>query len=250
MIGRVAALLLAILIPGQAVACPEPIQGLLFHSCWSGGQAEASILLLPEDDPAKLTGNGILVTGAYTSREKRKDGRTKPVGLFMRDGEVINRNLGRMDGILIIDPSRGEPAIYHRQQVPAGEEVYDLTMLDQRSEFIRHASARNFSVMQSHLLIIDGKPDVTPREDAPEYRRRLLFTDAYGFGIWQSPAPATLHKAALQIVEQLSPVMAINLDMGSYDFCERISDGIRVNCSLVPGIDTKKLSNMLFLSTR
>lgn len=239
--------LIAVTISGQALACPEPTQGLLFHSCWFAEGAGARLLLLPEDDPDALSGQGFLVTGAYTSRETRKDGRAKPVGLFMRDGEVANRNLGRMDGILVIDPAQPVPRIYHRSRVPVGEGVYNLTMLDQRNEFLIQASARRLSVLQSHLLIVNGRPDVTPRDDAPEHVRRILFTDGAGFGLWQSAGPLTLHEAAETLAARFAPRMALNLDMGSYDLCWRLEDGSRQNCAQLGGVDPGKLSNLLFV---
>ena len=249
MMQRLAAFLIAALISGQALACPEPSRELLFHSCW--GTAWAELRLLPEELPLLETaaaGRRLIVTGAYTGTESRGDGLTKPVGLFVHGGAVINPNLGRMDGVLLVDPANGQPKLHHRARLPFGGRDYDLTELDQRRAFLAEASAHGISVLQSHLLIIDGRVDVRPQEDAPVFVRRMLFTDDTGFGIYQTRWRETLHDAARQLAEALAPRMALNLDMGSYDYCQRAEDGAESGCGGLDRNDTGKLSNLLMLT--
>ena len=112
MMQRLAAFLIAALISGQALACPPPSDKLLFHSCW--GQGRLAVYLLPEDLPLPAVappGRRLAVTGTYTARDSRGDGRPKPVGLFVHGGAVINPNLGRMDGVLMVDPAIGTPEL-------------------------------------------------------------------------------------------------------------------------------------------
>ncbi|MFQ5564839.1 MAG: hypothetical protein ACE5EU_00530 [Paracoccaceae bacterium] len=246
---RLAAFLLTTLIAGQAIACPEPSRALLFHSCW--GTARAELRLLPEELPlpeAGATSRRLIVTGAYTARDIRGDGLPKPVGLFVHGGAVINPNLGRMDGLLLVDPTSGGPELYHRSRVPLGGRDYDLTVLDQRRAFVAEASAHGLSVLQSHLLIVDGQVDVRPQEDAPVFVRRMLFADAAGFGIYQTRWPKSLHDAARELAEASAPRMALNLDMGSYDYCQRAEDGVESGCGDLDRDDTGKLSNLLVLT--
>ena len=249
---RLAALaLLLTLVARPAAACPEPGGTVLFHSCW--GEARLELLLLPEDLPLPsppVEGLRLTVTGAYTGADKRGDERPNPVGLFLREGQVVNRNLARMDGILIVDPESGQPAFHHRAQVRLDERHYDLRDLDQRRAFIAEAAERGLSVMQSHLLIDGGERDVRPQEGAPAHVRRVLFLDAEGYGIWQAPTAMTLHDATIALTEALAPEMAMNLDMGSYDFCRRAEAGAETGCGALTSEGAMKLSNLLMLTLR
>ena len=94
-----------------AHACPDPGGLLLFHSCW--GRAGVELITLPEEE-AQLSlldgaAEALLVTGGYTGKDTRDEGLPNPVGLFIDDAKVINPNLARMDGVLVIDPGRRKP---------------------------------------------------------------------------------------------------------------------------------------------
>jgi hypothetical protein len=246
---RLAAFLLTTLVAGQAFACPEPSRELQFHSCW--GSAQADLRLLPEElplPPPPDTGQRLIVTGAYTGTEPRGEGLPNPVGLFVDGGAVINPNLGRMDGVLIINPATGRPKLHHRERLTFAGREYDLTTLDQRHAFLDAASGQGVSVLQSHLLIVDGRVDVQPQEIAPTFNRRILFTDDAGYGIYQTPGSRTLYDAATQLAEALAPGMALNLDMGSYDYCQHVRDGEVSACGMLGRDDTAKLSNLLVLT--
>ncbi len=250
MILRLAAIaLLTTLLARPALACPERSDSLLFHSCW--GEARAALALLPEDLPLPAPEPGtrrLVVTGAYTATDTRDEGRPKPVGLFLRRGELVNRNLGRMDGVLVIDPASGQPGFHHRERVALEGRTYDLRDLDGRHAFIDAARGRGLSVMQTHLLIASGVFDVHPQEGAPAFVRRLLFADGDSFGVWQTPGAATLYEAAAELDAALGPRMVMNLDMGSYDFCRRAEGGVESSCGSVAPEGTGKLSNLLVLT--
>lgn len=233
----------------SAVACPEPSETLLFHSCW--GDARASVLLLPEDEVpgAKGEGRRLVVTGAYTAREPREGNKPKPVGWFMRDGVLVNQNMARMDGLMIVD-SKGGVRLVDRSAAPLDGESFNLREVEPRAAFRQRASDLRLDILQSHLLIIDGEPDVAEQSDAPEYRRRLLFTAPHGWGLWESRGAVTLHDAAYALKVELKPDMALNLDMGSYDYCQRIEDGETRNCGVLPAGQTEKLSNLILLELR
>lgn len=250
MIPRLAALaLLLTLVARPAAACPEASDSLLFHSCW--GAARLDIALAPEDLPLPAPpddGLRLIVTGAYTATDTRADDRPKPVGLFLRRGEVINRNLARMDGVLILEPESDRPELQHRDRVELGGRVYDLADLEQRRTFIAEAAEMGMSILQSHLLVDAGEADVAPLDGAPISVRRVLFADAHGFGIWQSETPLTLYDATAQIMTALEPQMAMNLDMGSYDFCRRAETGVETSCGGLVSDGARKLSNLLVLT--
>lgn len=237
------------LVPLSAAACPPPSAELLFHSCW--GRAGLEVLLLPDDLPilpGLSTGRRLIVTGAYTARDTRDDGLPKPVGLFIRNGMVVNPNLARMDGVLVVDPESGAPVLYHRTNVLFAEKVYDLTILHQRRAFTTAAAKAGISVLQSHLLIVDGKVDVRPQDEAPVFVRRMFFVSAEGFGVYQPGAAMTLRAAAESLADEIAPTMALNLDMGSYDYCRASAYGAEVGCGILGSSGTEKLSNLLLLT--
>lgn len=244
----VLAAFLLLLSSAVAAACPPPSDELRFHSCW--GRAGLAVRLLPEDLPlaaAPSTGRRLVVTGAYTARDTRGEGLPKPVGLFLRDGAVVNPNLARMDGVLIVGPGPGVPALHHRTRVPLAGRIFDLTRLHERRAFTAAASEAGLSVLQSHLLIVDGMVDVQPQDEAPVFVRRMLFVTSEGFGIYQPGAAMTLLAAAERIAAELAPTMALNLDMGSYDYCRDFASGTETGCGILGPADTGKLSNLLLL---
>ena len=242
-----AAVLSGLLAPA-ALACPAPSDNVIFHSCW--GEGRLAILALPEDlplPPAPEAGRRLIVTGAYTAREARSDGRPKPVGMFVSRGRIINRNLGRMDGVLVLPEGSGVPQLYHRESVSLGGREFDLTDIAQRNAFLAEAEEHRASVMQSHLLVADGALDLRPQEDAPHSLRRFLFFDEAGFGIYQTGWPRTLYDGAAEVAAALAPQMVLNLDMGSYDFCLAAEAGVETNCGNLGAEALDKLSNLLLL---
>lgn len=239
---------------GPAPACPAPSPTLIWHSCW--GEARFALHLLPEDLPLPPPAPGeerVTVTGAYTARETREGGYPDPVGLFLRRGELIGRHLARMDGILIVEPDGRAAHLAHRGAVPLGGAIHDLTGFESRARFLRDAVTAGVSLLQSHLLVVDGRSDVAEVENAPAYIRRLIVEDAHGLGLWQSRWPLTLHEAARAVIADLAPRMAMNLDMGSFDFCLRERpEAAPETCGAVPpdGTGTAKLSNLVSLAVR
>ncbi|MGB0410766.1 MAG: hypothetical protein ACPGFA_04190 [Pikeienuella sp.] len=200
--------------------------------------------MLPED--AGTTPQGALdVTGAYTASDKRVGNKPKPVGLMVRDGEVISREFVRFDGVLTSDAT-GHARIHMRTNVVLGERAFDLNNATQRSAFLVQAANDGFDVLQSHLLIIDGVADVADQEGAPTFRRRIMFQmDNGDIGVFDSsPRALTLHDATEEVAARFAPRMALNLDMGSYDFCRK---GVAL-CGALAEAGTAKLSNLLRFS--
>ena len=196
--------------------------------------------MLPEQ--AGPTPVGALdVTGAYTATDKRDDGKPKPVGLFARGGEVVSREYVRFDGVLTI--TEGAPMLHHRRRVMFGGQRFDLESMSNRARFLAQAAETGAAVMQSHLLIVDGQVDTAPIDGAPRFRRRILFQMADGgFGVYDSsPRALTLNEATEEVAARYGPEMALNLDMGSYDFCSR-GEAL---CGALGLQATGKLSNLL-----
>lgn len=244
-----AALVAAVAFHAPAAECPPEDAFLLLHEC--NGPFTTAAALLPEDAALMTEARGprLVVTGVYTSTERREEGVPLPVGLFIRAGEIVNRQFGRMDGILLVTPE-GRLSLHHRARVTIGRTRYNLTAPARRNAFLAAASEAGLSVLQSHLLIVDGRVDVAQSDDAPRFRRRLLFVDRDGrAGLWQSAGAVTLHDAAMELSQTLGPAMALNLDMGSYDLCLRqeVGDGPRegADCGRISWFDAGKLSNLL-----
>lgn len=227
---------------GPAAACDAPAaDDLLYFSC----APEAALLVLPEDAGAPTTSpDALTVTGGYTAVDRREDQKPKPVGLFARDGEIFSREYVRFDGVLVVEG--GALALHHRRRVRLAGRLWDLDRPEERRGFLDAAAASRASLLQSHLLIIDGAVDTAPIADAPVFRRRILFQRADGgIGVWDSGRRAmTLHQAALEAHRLFAPRMAINLDMGSYDFCQR-GEAL---CGALSYAQTGKLSNMIRLT--
>jgi len=238
---------LALLLPQAAAAadCPEQSGRLLFHSCH--GPASAELLLLPEETEG-LTGGGpgetLVVGGGYTGADRREGGLPNPVGLFVDNGRIVSPNLARMDGILVLGAD-GQPRIHHAAEVPNRGEIADLTDPDQRLDFAARAAEQGVSVMQSHLLIAEGRVDVREQAGAPTARRRMLFAGPGGWGLYQTAEAVTLFDAAWELQQRFRPEMALNLDMGSFDYCLATRDGVTSNCGVLGAADTAKLSNAL-----
>ena len=239
---RFAATVAAVLIVvPQAWACETPSdEGVLFYSC----TPKAELLLLPEDAGApSLAPDQLLITGGYTATDKREGDRPKPVGLFSSEGRIASREYVRFDGVLtIVD---GEPKLHYRRRVDVNGRRFDLEDRSDRSAFLEAAEASTASLLQSHLLIIDGAVDTAPVSGAPVFRRRILFQKNEAVGVWDSgDAALTLDEAAREVAARFAPDMALNLDMGSYDFCRKGPE----NCGALSYAQTGKLSNMLRLS--
>ena len=191
-------------------------------------------------------GQTLTVTGAYTGKDRRDGDLPNPVGLFIDNGKVINPTLARMDGVLLIDAD--VLSLQHRERVAIGGARYALGDPAARRAFAERAADAGLSVAQSHLVIVEGALDARPVEDAPVAVRRLLFTDAHGYGVYQSPEAMTLFDGAEALKAELAPEMALNLDMGSYDYCVATEGYSLTNCGVLGVDDTGRLSNLLRFS--
>ncbi|MEM1345385.1 MAG: hypothetical protein AAGI34_12505 [Pseudomonadota bacterium] len=225
--------------------CPEPAPSLLFHSCW--GRARAELLLFPEDTLPATTAAGrqLTITGAYTGRDRRAGDKPNPVGLFIHSESAINETLARMDGVLVLSPDT--LTLHHRARVTLDGTPYDLREPTQRQRFTESARAAGLGVLQSHLLVVDGVSDVTDTEGAPRFTRRILFTKDGAWGVYQTKTALTLHDATEAVLRAHAPEMALNLDMGSYDYCRLSIAGTIRNCGYRALSDTDLLSNLLVL---
>lgn len=236
------------LAASPAMSCPDPITEMLAHSCWNDTRID--VLLLPEDKAAlNLDGPAIAVTGGYTDITKRAGGDPKPVGLFLWQGSVINHVISKMDGVLLVAPGHA-PSVQHRERIILGGKRYDLTDPAQRKAFVGAAKRLKVSMFQSHLLIVDRRIDVRPPKVSRKAVRRLLIEDSDGLALVQTPRPMTLFAAANWAAMVFRPRMALNLDMGTYDYCMRHVGGAVKKCGRVTAGGVAILSNVLKFRAR
>ncbi len=225
----------AILSEGVLLLEPEP------------GSARVRLLFLPDDAaaverPSLPDRRRLTVTGAYSSGD-----RFGPEGFVLRRGEPVRPIPQGWDGVLVVTPEGGA-SVHDVSAVALGGDAFNLRDPDQRRTFLDEAEDLGLSAIQSHLLIKDGALDLRPVDNAPLFRRRLLFETVDGrLGVFDtSPAPLTLYDAAVALRQAVPGVrMALNLDMGAYDFCVWRSPGERRLCGFLSAPDRQALTNMI-----
>ncbi len=219
----------------ETVPCRESAS-LLLNSCKTPVAVHLRIV------PYKSEDNGdhvMTVTGTYSSAD-----RFGIEGLVIQGGKLVSRRYKNWDGVLIVD-AQNKPHVFHSSDVTLMGEHFNLKEKPSRTAFIAKAKDLGVSVLQSHLLISNGGLDVSDVVGAPEFYRRMLVTfDDGSFGVWQTADAKTLYAAATEVKKQLDPKMALNLDMGAYDFCLRGPKHALSDCGalLVP---VEKLTNLL-----
>ncbi|MEH6359542.1 MAG: succinate dehydrogenase [Amylibacter sp.] len=212
------------------------LPSVLIHSC----QTDVQVYLRVLPDEAQTDSQHMLtVAGTYSSGD-----RFGIEGLVIKDGKIISRRYQNWDGVLIID-KKGVPNLYHARDVALDGENYNLKEKSLRDGFVAKAKELGVSVLQSHLLINDGRLDLKDVANAPKFKRRMLVIMNDGsFGIWESAQAKTLYDAAHQVQQELNPKMALNLDMGAYDYCVSGPAGAQKDCGRLI-VSEDKLTNLL-----
>ena len=216
---------------GMALADCVQSDNILISSC----DRDLSVQLI---QPASLDGVSpeIAVTGTYSSGD-----RLGIEGLAVIEGEILSRRLQGWDGVLIIGQD-GQPELFNARDVRFEGRSYNIKDPDQGGALLGDVAAAGASMMQSHLLISDSVLDLRNLENAPVFYRRLFYVAQDGsFGLWQPDARLTLYDAAVMLQDELQPRMALNLDMGAYDFC-RFKNGQDCGRLTVP---MDRLTNIL-----
>ncbi|MEM9093506.1 MAG: succinate dehydrogenase [Pseudomonadota bacterium] len=228
-------------------ASPSAMAETLFLS----DAAQAEVFFLPEEasrlaDPAPSDATRLRITGAYSSGD-----RFAPEGMVIRHGRPTHPWPQGWDGLFIVERS-GRASIHDMARVALGGGVFNLRERASRESFLARAAIDRISVIQSHLLIRNGLLDLRRIEGARTFRRRILFqTDDGGIGVYDtSPRALKLYDAALELQRQVGPVMALNLDMGAYDFCELSTAGETRSCGLLSRDGLGKLTNIVQLTAR
>lgn len=219
--------------------------GLIFLEDRTGA-ASVQVRFLPDeteaiDDLPAGEWERLLVTGAYSSGD-----RFAPEGFVIRHGDPTHPWPQGWDGLLVTAPD-GTAAIHDVTRIDMGDAWFNLRDKTERRAFVDRAGRDGLTAIQSHLLINEGVLDVHPRDGAPRFRRRLLFQlDDGRLGLWDThPRAATLHEAAVELFDALAPRMALNLDMGAYDFCEKATSNAAESCGIVDRRQMQNLTNLI-----
>lgn len=230
--------LLSVTSISQAQEC-QISKSLLIASC--NNPLSVKLRVLPDDTEPDST-HLLTVAGTYSSAD-----RFGVEGLAIKNGEIISRRYQNWDGVLIITDD-GLPRVFHAEDINIESEKYNLKEKSSREAFLKNATKNKFSVLQSHLLIRNKMLDLEDVENAPRFKRRLLvILEDESFGIWETRAPETLYEAARQLQDDLNPKMALNLDMGAYDYCFLGPVGVQIDCGNL-NVSEDKLTNLLEFS--
>jgi hypothetical protein len=182
----------------------------------------------------------LVITGAYTSSYKR------PVGLFTINGEIINPAIRDWSGLVII--SNGKVYIENAKNIVLNFRRLNIVdSLDDLRVFIDWVEDNKASVFQSHLVVNNSLPKASSKN--AKFRRRMIYEDINNdIFIYDSyEKELTLFDAANFLIKEHNAIKAVNLDMGTYNYCNRkLKNGIE-NCGYLK--DTTILSNVLRLKT-
>ncbi len=219
-------------------SCPSEV-GMLVHSC--DQPVSVNLRVLP-DEVTPNSDHLLTVAGTYSSGD-----RFGIEGLVIKDGVQVSRRYQNWDGVLIIAPD-GTPDIFRADDVTIDDIHYNLKDATSRGAFIIKAVEDRLTVLQSHLLISQGQLDLMDVPDAPKFKRRLFITLPDGnFGVWETDISETLYDAAVQLQSNINPDMALNLDMGAYDYCQKGPVGAQSDCGRLL-VSKDKLTNVLEFS--
>ncbi len=238
-IGWMAAITIAAPVSAlDTASCPTGA-GILLQSCEQ--PTSVNLRVLP-DEIVQSPDHLLTVAGTYSSGD-----RFGIEGLVIKDGVQVSRRYQNWDGVLIIAPD-GKPNIYRADDVKVDGVNYNLKDVDSRRAFIEKALESRLTVLQSHLLISNGQLDLNDVPNAPKFKRRLFVTLSDGnFSIWETEISETLYDAAVQLQTGLEPHMALNLDMGAYDYCQKGPVGEQDDCGRLL-VSKDKLTNVLEFS--
>jgi len=158
-------------------------------------------------------------TGAYTSSFKR------PVGIFSINGKILNPAIRNWSGLFVVKD--GVAQLMDASNINIGfKKLNILKSIDDLKIFFDWIQKNNLSVLQSHLIVNNGKIAVKKKKDN-FFRRRVIFEDKNGIlHIYDSlNKKLTLFELSNILVNNYHVEKAINLDMGTYDYAYKYIDG-------------------------
>jgi len=160
--------------------------------------------------------NRIILTGTYTSPF------AIPTGLCIINGEIINPALQKWNGLLILNKDR-QLNIYSADDLTVDfKDLKIKTNYNDYIDFVEKLKQDKLSVIQSHLILYKGNVLIENNPQEKKFRRRIIFQTAdNSIHIYDSfDKEVTLFDIATSLHADFKAVSAINLDMGTYNFCK------------------------------
>lgn len=157
----------------------------------------------------------LVLSGTYTSPLGM------PVGLNVLRGEVINPAIQKFDGLILLD-REGQISLTHIDHLEYNLKPYRIrSSFSDYKSFLQKASKDRLSVLQSHLILNHGNILIQDNANGRKMRRRVLFaTSDGGIHIYDSfEKDHSLFDAAKFVKDTYAAQIAINLDMGDFNFC-------------------------------
>lgn len=235
------------LAPQETEGRDIPAEANILESFRPGEDYVAKLLQLSGPESRIITGTRVLkeypkrleMTGTYTSEFNF------PTGLFVVDGQVVNPVLQQWDGLVIVDRT-GKLYIKNINFLEYGFRRFDISLSHRDYlDFLKLAEDEKLSIFQTHLLIHEGKIDVSP-DSGRRARRRAIFQDrsqtlfVYDSLDWQP----TLYEMSELLKQRYSATAAVNLDMGPFGYAARYENGKRAEIYLGKGRNIE-LSNII-----
>jgi len=184
--------------------------------------------------------NSLIITGAYTSSYKR------PVGLFSSNGKIINPAIKKWTGILIVKNKK--MYIENARNIPIEFKIINIIEnFNDYLFFLKWVEKNDISVLQTHMLV-DNSKVVVSNKNNKKFRRRVIYEDINNnIKIYDSEnKKLTLFDLSNILIKNHKAKKAINLDMGTYDYCSYKKDNKTTNCGYLK--DTNILSNLIEIS--
>lgn len=190
--------------------------------------------------PAGYPKHRLEITGGYTSSY------IWPAGLTISAGRVLNGALQSWDGLIIKD-AQNRLHIVDLSDLRYNFRRYDLRGdLDDYKAFLQIAAKEKWSVVQTHLLLSSGQLLVSSEGSSLKARRRALFEMEDGtLAVYDSfDESLTLFELASILRDRYQATDAVNLDMGTYNYCVFYESGQETQSYSVLG-EGGILSNLL-----
>jgi len=168
----------------------------------------------PFDQSTLSHKNRMEVTGTYTSAYHW------PTGLAVNNGQVINPAIQGWDGLLVIDQNG---KMYIKNIKTLSYQFRNFRITENHSDYIDFltiAEKEKLTIIQSHLLVNNGKLQMEKQSNR-KFRRRALFQTCNGsISVYDSiNKQITLWEMANMLIQKYNATEVLNLDMGPFNYC-------------------------------
>jgi hypothetical protein len=211
-----------------------------------GGSAPFTSDALQKEYGAKLY---MEVAGTYTTREG------SIVGLAIRDGNLVGFLPRPSEGLLLIKDGRVtilSVLDLTRAALGAGTDTRTLNIFESPEDFVAFldlARTHRITVLQGHLLTLDGKYDASFNNTVRARRRVVLTASKPSLRLavvdFAQQREMSLRETGEWLASAVPGATAFNLDMGGWDYGRVYDSGNRGISIAVQATSDKQLSNKL-----